>query len=70
AIIGSGDGKAGHNVAPCARFISRGSGPLVLGINDSEPKNNQGSAQFTVRVSPPSVTEWLEATTTACSMQE
>jgi hypothetical protein len=69
AIIGTGDGKTGHNVAPCARFISRGSGPLILGLNDSEPKNNQGTAQFTVRVSPPRVTEWLEAQTGSCQAQ-
>lgn len=66
AMVGIGDGKAGQNVAPCARFVSRGSGPLVLGINDSDPRNNTGTAQFTVHVQPPSAAEWLGAQTASC----
>lgn len=69
AMVGVGDGKAGHNVAPCTRFVSRGSGPLVLGINDSDPRNNTGTAQFTVHVQPPSATEWLGAQTASCQGQ-
>lgn len=69
AIIGIGDAKTGHSVAPCTRFVSRGSGPIALGINDSDPANNTGSAQFTMHVHPPSATEWLGAETDPCQMQ-
>ncbi len=66
AMVGIGDAKAGHNVAPCARFLSRGSGPIILGINDSDPTNNAGTAQFSVHVSPPSAAEWLGAPLAPC----
>lgn len=67
AIVGMGDAKMGQSVAPCARFVSRASGPLVLGINDSSPRDDTGSIQFQVRSSPPTAAEWLAAQTSACS---
>lgn len=69
AMVGMGDAKAGQIVAPCARFVSRGFGPLVVGINDSDPKNNEGAAEFTIRANPPSAAEWIGAATAACQMQ-
>jgi hypothetical protein len=69
ANIGQGDAKTGQKVAPCVRFVSRGSGPLMLGINDSEPGNNRGTAQFTLHVNPPTATEWLEPRTESCRGQ-
>lgn len=65
-MIGLGDAKAGYNVAPCARFVSRSFGPLVVGINDSEPTNNSGEATFVARVNPPTVAEWLGGSTGPC----
>jgi hypothetical protein len=67
ALVGSGDARVGQVVAPCARFVSRASGPLVIGINDTEPGNNEGSVQFTVQVRAPSAAEWLGAQTGPCS---
>jgi len=66
-MVGKGDAKVGMIVAPCARFMSRVAGPLVLGINDAEPENNEGSAQFAVRVRAPSAAEWLGARAEPCA---
>ncbi|MDI1484764.1 hypothetical protein [Polyangium sp. y55x31] len=66
AMVGSADAKTGHSVAPCTRFVSRASGPLVLGINDTEPGNNEGSAQFAVHVRAPTAAEWLAGRTAPC----
>jgi hypothetical protein len=66
-MVGKADAKIGMVVAPCARFMSRVAGPLVVGINDSEPENNQGSAQFGVRVRAPTAAEWLGASAQPCS---
>lgn len=66
-MVGKGDAKIGRVVAPCARFMSRVAGPLVVGINDAEPENNEGSAQFAVRVRAPSAEEWLGASAQPCA---
>jgi hypothetical protein len=67
AMVGSSDAKMGLVVAPCAHAVSRVAGPLVLGINDVDPANNQGSAQFTVQVRAPSPAEWMNAMTEPCA---
>ena len=67
AMVGVGDAKTGAIVASCARFVSRSSGPLIVGINDSDPTNNEGNAQFAIRVQPPSALEWLNGQTAGCA---
>jgi len=69
AMVGFSDAKAGYNVAPCARFVSRSFGPFVVGINDSDPTNNTGDATFEVEVSPPTAAEWLGGSTGPCLLQ-
>ncbi|HRI64825.1 MAG TPA: hypothetical protein PK156_11305 [Polyangium sp.] len=67
AMVGVGDARAGQSVAPCGRLVSRSSGPLILGINDSDPTNNEGRVQFKVQVRPPSAFEWLNGQTAGCA---
>lgn len=67
AMVGMGDAKMGQSVAPCTRFVSRVSGPLMVGINDTDPTNNEGSAQFAIQTALPSAAEWLGAQTTNCT---
>ncbi len=60
ALVGQGDARFGAVAAPCARFVSPVSGPLVVGINDAAPYDGEGSAQFQVRVSGPVGSEWID----------
>jgi hypothetical protein len=66
ALVGNGDSRAGMVVAQCVRFVSTVGGPLVLGINDAEPRNNQGQLTFAVRVVNPTPDEWWHGQTGPC----
>jgi hypothetical protein len=59
ALIGRGDAKQGLVVAPCGHTIAKVSGPLAVGVNDTDPANNRGDLSFSVRVRPPTPEEWL-----------
>lgn len=65
-IVGNGDAKMGVVIAPCASFVAKASGPLVLGVNDTEPGNNEGHVQFSVRIRSPTPVEWMNAQTNPC----
>ncbi|HEU4411707.1 MAG TPA: C2 domain-containing protein [Polyangiaceae bacterium] len=69
AIVGLADAKEGAVVAPCARFVARAGGPLGLGVNDTEPSNNEGGLQFLVRVRSPSPAEWISGRTSPCGVR-
>ncbi|MRG96140.1 C2 domain-containing protein [Polyangium spumosum] len=67
AAVGGGDARMGAIVAPCARLVARTPGLVWVGLNDAEPRNNEGSATFTVKVAGPLAAEWAEGkTTTPC----
>ncbi len=66
ALIGAGSAHQGMIVAPCGSAIAP-TGALRVGINDTEPRNNEGAARFDVRVRAPSVDEWRSATVAPCS---
>lgn len=63
ATIGGGDARMGAIIAPCARFVARVPGLVWVGLNDGDPRNNEGSATFTVKVSGPLPAEWTEGKT-------
>jgi hypothetical protein len=64
ASHGCGFALVGHRmreatvVGPCGSFLSTTSGPVVVGVNDTDPGNNSGQATFTVERRPPTVDEW------------
>ncbi|MDI1444190.1 C2 domain-containing protein [Polyangium sp. 6x1] len=67
AVVGGGDARMGAIVAPCARFVARTPGLVWVGLNDAEPRNNEGNATFTVKVAGPLPAEWSEGkSTTPC----
>jgi hypothetical protein len=66
AVLGNGDARVGVVLGPCARFISNVSGPLVLGVNDTEPGNNEGQITFGLRVVNPTPEEWWYGQTNPC----
>ena len=68
AQIGCGDAKEGLLVAPCTTVVSQVGGPLLLGVNDNDPNNNSGQLQFSVRVRPPTPSEWMDQQTSACAL--
>lgn len=67
ALLGSGDAKQGFVVAPCTTVVSKAGGPVLLGVNDNEPSNNEGQLQFSVRVRPPTANEWMNQQTGPCA---
>jgi hypothetical protein len=68
-MVGFSDAKASYYVNLCARFVSRSFGPIIVGINDSEPTNNTGDATFVVNVSPPTAAKCLGGATESCPVQ-
>jgi hypothetical protein len=66
AIVGKGDSRMGVVVAPCAAFVARAGGPLMVGVNDDEPGNNDGTIQFDFNVRSPTPSEWTSQQTFGC----
>jgi hypothetical protein len=66
AIVGKGDSRMGVVVAPCAAFVARAGGPLVIGVNDDDPENNEGTIQFGFVVRSPTPSEWSSQQTFGC----
>lgn len=66
SIIGKGDSRMGVVVAPCAAFVARTGGQLVVGINDDDPGNNEGTIQFDFVVRSPTPSEWTSQQTFGC----
>jgi hypothetical protein len=58
AVLKSGSHADGWVVGSCARFITRGGGELLLGVNDHDPRNNVGHVHFDVEITVPSIAEW------------
>jgi hypothetical protein len=64
ASHGCGFALVGHRrreatlVAPCGSFLSTESGPMVVGVNDTDPSNNSGEVAFTVQRRAPTAEEW------------
>jgi hypothetical protein len=63
---GCGFALVGHRqreailVAPCRSFLSAEAGPVVVGVNDTDPGNNSGVATFTVQRRAPTPEEWSQ----------
>ena len=57
ALVGERDRTAAL-VDPSASFVAPTPGPLLVGINDSDPTNNSGSIQFTITQRAPTASEW------------
>jgi hypothetical protein len=61
---GCGFALVGHQrreaalVATCGTFLSTQSGPLVVGVNDTDPSNNTGDVTFKVERRAPTADEW------------
>jgi transposase len=61
---GCGFALVGHRrreatiVASCGSFLSAESGPVVVGVNDTDPSNNIGEVTFTVERRAPTAEEW------------
>lgn len=51
-------------VAACGSFLSSEAGPVVVGVNDTDPGNNTGEVLFTVERRAPSAEEWARQRTT------
>jgi hypothetical protein len=66
AIVAAG-ARQGIVVAPCATSVARVSGPLLVGVNDEDPKNNRGPLQFSVTVRPAIPEEWVVQQAAGCS---
>ena len=66
ALLGEGNTQQGLVVAPCGTTISRVSGKIAVGVNDTDPRNNHGSLQFSIRVRPATTAEWLSQQARPC----
>jgi hypothetical protein len=66
ALVGHGDSRAGMVVGQCVRFVSTVGGPVVMGLNDAEPRDNQGQLSFGVRIVNPTPDEWWYGQTGPC----
>jgi hypothetical protein len=64
ASHGCGFALVGHQqrettlVAACGSFLSVETGPVVVGVNDTDPSNNTGDVTFTVERRAPTADEW------------
>jgi hypothetical protein len=58
ALAGQNDVFVGALVAPCVTFTSMYAGALRVGINDTDPKNNEGWIAFEGYARAPTVEEW------------
>jgi hypothetical protein len=58
ALAGRNDMFLGVVVAPCATFMSPYAGDLRVGINDTEPRNNEGWIAFEGYTRAPTAEEW------------
>jgi hypothetical protein len=58
ALAGQKDVFVGALVAPCVTFTSLYAGELRVGLNDTEPKNNEGWISFEGFSRAPTVEEW------------
>lgn len=69
AAHGCGFALVGHQrrqatlVAPCGSFLSTEAGPVLVGVNDTEPGNNKGEVTFTVDRRAPTAEEWAQQRT-------
>jgi hypothetical protein len=45
-------------------FVAQHAGPLRIGLNDSEPDNNEGNVRYEVSLRAPSAEEWLASGST------
>jgi hypothetical protein len=46
-------------VTPCGSTLTSVAGPLVVGVNDNDPSNNDGALSFAIERRAPTTTEWL-----------
>jgi hypothetical protein len=66
ALAGQDDLFVGVLVAPCVTFTSVYAGDLRVGINDTEPKNNDGGIAFEGFTRAPTVKEWGRRVNAQC----
>lgn len=66
ALAGENDLFVGALVAPCVTFTSHYAGVLRVGINDTEPENNEGRIAFEGYLRAPTVEEWTKRVNEAC----
>jgi hypothetical protein len=66
ALAGQDDVFLGTLVAPCVTFTSVYAGALRVGINDTEPLNNEGSIAFEGFARAPTVEEWGRPVNAEC----
>jgi hypothetical protein len=62
-MVGQKDARIGAVVAPCSRFVARTGGPLLVGVNDTDPGNNEGHVRFGIRARGPTPEEWTSQET-------
>jgi hypothetical protein len=66
ALAGEDDVFVGALVAPCVDFTSLYAGVLRVGINDTEPLNNEGRIAFEGYLRAPTVEEWTRRVNAEC----
>jgi hypothetical protein len=66
ALAGQKDSFVGVLVAPCVTFTSLYAGDLRVGINDTDPKNNEGWIAFEGYTRAPTVEEWGRRVSEEC----
>ena len=66
ALAGQDDLFVGALVAPCVTFTSLYAGDLRVGINDTDPKNNEGWISFEGFARAPTVVEWGRQVNAEC----
>jgi hypothetical protein len=66
ALAGKNDLFVGALVAPCVTFTSLYAGDLRVGINDTEPANNDGVIAFEGYTRAPTVEEWGRRVSDEC----
>jgi hypothetical protein len=62
ALIGTGTTVDGIAVGREKQFVVEHAGPIRVGLNDSEPGNNEGSVLYEVALRAPTAQEWLSRT--------
>ena len=66
ALAGKDERFVGGLVAPCLTFTSLYAGTLRVGVNDSDPANNEGRIAFEGYSRAPTVEEWGKPLNDAC----
>jgi hypothetical protein len=59
ALIGTGETIHGVAVGSGKQFVAEHGGAIRLGLNDSDPGNNQGSVLYEISLRAPTAQEWL-----------